>query len=131
VSNRRPTDHCYAAQLRRRMHGTHVHFFIPNDWVSLVQGLVLDLGHSGEIMFVKRGELLVIKRRLDMTDQGVLTPRKRSMSPRGAMFDSIAHRTLIHRCVIHFSSPSLRMNVITGRSWSYSSCHLRLFPIYV
>ncbi|KAI4693775.1 uncharacterized protein J4E84_002351 [Alternaria hordeiaustralica] len=72
------------------------HFFIPNDWVSLVQGLVLDIGHSGEIIFVKRGELLVIKRGLDMTDQGILTPRKRSMSPRSAMFGGLAHRTMSH-----------------------------------
>ncbi|KAI5381161.1 hypothetical protein J4E82_000361 [Alternaria postmessia] len=70
------------------------HFFIPNDWVSLVRGLVVDVGHNGEIIFVKRGELLVIKRGLDMTDQGVLTPRKRSMSPRSAMFGGLAHRTI-------------------------------------
>ncbi|PZD27073.1 NACHT and WD domain protein [Pyrenophora tritici-repentis] len=67
------------------------HFFIPSDWVSLVRDLVLKLGHSGEIIFVKRAELFVIKRGLDMTDEGIITPRKMRMSPRSAMFGTLPY----------------------------------------
>jgi len=72
------------------------HFFIPNDWVSLVKDFVLDVGHTGDIIFAKRAELLVVKRGLEMTDQGIMTPRKRSMSPRSALFGGLPYRTISH-----------------------------------
>lgn len=59
------------------------HFFtIPNDWLRLVGHLTIDITRNGEIIVVKRAELLVIKCGLDMTDQGAynFTP-KRSVSP--------------------------------------------------
>jgi WD40 repeat protein len=57
------------------------HFFIPSDWVSLVQDLMLDVGHNGEIVMVKRADILVIKRGLEVTEKGIPIPRRRSMSP--------------------------------------------------
>lgn len=54
------------------------HFFIPNDWLSLVHSFVLDIGKAGEIMFVKQSELAVIRRGLETTESGVtFNPRKR------------------------------------------------------
>ncbi|KAM0334212.1 hypothetical protein ACHAQA_001233 [Verticillium albo-atrum] len=41
------------------------HFFIPNDWLSLVDQLLLDIGKMGEILFVKQSELAVIRRGLE------------------------------------------------------------------
>jgi hypothetical protein len=59
------------------------HFFIPNDWVSLTSQLLLDVGRSGEIVFVKTAELAVIKRGLEITEKGSFNaPRKRSVRPR-------------------------------------------------
>jgi hypothetical protein len=55
------------------------HFFIPNDWVSLANQLIMDVGKSGEIFFVKQSELAVIKRGLEVTENGaVFNPRRRS-----------------------------------------------------
>jgi hypothetical protein len=63
---------------------THIrHFFIPNDWVSLVSNLMLDIARNGEIIYAKRADLLVIKRGLEMTEKGGFNPaRKRSMGSR-------------------------------------------------
>ncbi|KAH8886231.1 hypothetical protein GQ53DRAFT_695000 [Thozetella sp. PMI_491] len=55
------------------------HFFIPNDWLSLVNTFVLDIGKAGEIMFVKQSELAVIKRGLEATENGTpFNPRRKS-----------------------------------------------------
>jgi WD40 repeat protein len=72
------------------------HFFIPNDWVSLVHELLLDIGANGEILFVKRADVIVIKRGLEMTDKGVFMPRKRSMSPKSMSFPVRPLRTISH-----------------------------------
>jgi WD40 repeat protein len=63
---------------------THIrHFFIPNDWVSLVSNLMLDIARNGEIIYAKRADLLVIKRGLEITGEGGFDPaRKRSMGSR-------------------------------------------------
>ena len=59
------------------------HFFIPNDWISSTNHLLLDVGRNGEIVFVKRAELAVIKRGLEITEKGSFSqPRKRIVSPR-------------------------------------------------
>lgn len=59
------------------------HFFIPNDWVSSVNQLILDIGQNGEIAFVKRAELAVIKRGLEITEKGTFKPpRKGSTIPK-------------------------------------------------
>lgn len=55
------------------------HFFIPNDWLSLVNSFVLDVGKAGEIMFVKQSQLAVIKRGLEATESGApFNPRRKS-----------------------------------------------------
>ncbi|KAJ6159875.1 hypothetical protein N7497_004412 [Penicillium chrysogenum] len=46
------------------------HFFIPNDWMISTDQLLLDLGRTGEVIFVKLNELVVIKRGLEFTPQG-------------------------------------------------------------
>jgi WD40 repeat protein len=69
------------------------HFFIPNDWVSLVQKLMLDVGLNGEILFVKRADIAVIRRGLEMTDKGILFPRKKSMNPKSSDFPILPFRS--------------------------------------
>ncbi|KAJ9137442.1 GPI inositol-deacylase [Pleurostoma richardsiae] len=54
------------------------HFFVPYDWISLVNELHVDVGRGGEILFVKRSELAVIKRGLDFSDTGTFYPRRAS-----------------------------------------------------
>jgi WD40 repeat protein len=72
------------------------HFFIPSDWVSLVQKLMLDVGYNGEIVLVKRADILVIKRGLEVTEKGIPIPRKRSISPK-----SPGHLILPFRRISH------------------------------
>lgn len=40
------------------------HFFIPNDWLSVVSQLVMEIGRAGEIVFLKQSDLEVIRRGL-------------------------------------------------------------------
>ena len=48
------------------------HFFIPDDWMSLVNTVLIETQHqSGDIVFVKRTDLAVIRRGLEITDKGV------------------------------------------------------------
>ena len=55
------------------------HFFIPNDWISFSNHLMMEVGKNGEILFVKQSELAVIKRGLEVTESGVaFNPRRRS-----------------------------------------------------
>jgi WD40 repeat protein len=64
------------------------HFFIPNDWMGSTGQLLLDLGRTGEIIFVKVNELVIIKRGLEFTHQGSFDgPRKGSLTLRhGGLF---------------------------------------------
>lgn len=55
------------------------HFFIPNDWLRLVNQLVFEIGKVREIIFVKESDLVVIKRGLEVTESGTpFYPRRRS-----------------------------------------------------
>ncbi|KAI1179121.1 hypothetical protein F4777DRAFT_19089 [Nemania sp. FL0916] len=56
------------------------HFFIPDDWVSLVNKPLVDVQQSGEIIFAKRANLAVIRRGLEITDKGVFSSRRVSTS---------------------------------------------------
>lgn len=47
------------------------HFFIPDEWTSLINRVLVDVRPSGEIVFAKRAELAVIRRGLDITEKGV------------------------------------------------------------
>lgn len=58
------------------------HFFLPNDWMgsnatSPGRKLIFELGRAGEILFVRRSELAVVKRGLEVTERGV------GFNPRG------------------------------------------------
>ena len=46
------------------------HFFIPNDWLSAGANLMIDMTSNGDIVFVKRHEIAVIKRGLETSEQG-------------------------------------------------------------
>ncbi|KAI0452700.1 hypothetical protein F5B21DRAFT_506079 [Xylaria acuta] len=52
------------------------HFFIPDDWMSLVNNVQVELRQSGEVIFAKRAELAVIRRGLEITDKGVSGNRR-------------------------------------------------------
>ncbi len=46
------------------------HFFIPADWLSTNDNLMIEVTRNGDIIFVKRDEIAVIKRGLDTSEQG-------------------------------------------------------------
>ena len=46
------------------------HFFIPADWLSTNNNLMIEVTRNGDIIFVKRDEIAVIKRGLDTNEQG-------------------------------------------------------------
>ncbi|RYC61478.1 hypothetical protein CHU98_g4743 [Xylaria longipes] len=52
------------------------HFFIPDDWMSLVNNVQVDVRQSGEVVFAKRADLAVIRRGLEITDKGVSGSRR-------------------------------------------------------
>ncbi|RYP55765.1 hypothetical protein DL771_012356 [Monosporascus sp. 5C6A] len=54
------------------------HFFIPDEWSSLVHRVLVDVRPSGEIIFVKRTELAVIRRGLEITERGAFNTRRTS-----------------------------------------------------
>ena len=55
------------------------HFFIPVDWLSASVDLITDVTCNGDIVFVKRHEVAVIKRGLEATEQGPAAVGKRSL----------------------------------------------------
>ena len=54
------------------------HFFIPVDWLSASIDLIIDVTCNGDIVYVKRHEVAVIKRGLQATEQGPASVGKRS-----------------------------------------------------
>ena len=46
------------------------HFFLPADWLSTNIKLMIEVTHDGDIIFVKRDEVAVIKRGLDNIEEG-------------------------------------------------------------
>lgn len=54
------------------------HFFIPFDWLSAGTDLMIDVTCDGDIIFVKKHEIAVIKRGLDASEQGSNTAVARS-----------------------------------------------------
>ncbi|KAI1119197.1 hypothetical protein F5Y14DRAFT_396854 [Nemania sp. NC0429] len=54
------------------------HFFIPDDWIDSVSSarLLIGLLLSGDVAFAKKTELAVIRRGLEMTDDGGLSSRR-------------------------------------------------------
>ncbi len=49
------------------------HFFIPADWLSTDGDLMISVSRNGDIVFVKRDEVAVIKRGLDTNEHGSYT----------------------------------------------------------
>jgi len=80
------------------------HFFLPNDWIGsmVVRNMIFCLGPEGEILIARRSELAVIKRGLEVTeDGGMVRPRRLNNSgsggnrlrpSRGGGRRSVAHR---------------------------------------
>ena len=64
------------------------HFFIPADWLSTGDNLMIDVTCNGDIIFVKRHEIAVIKRGLDTSEQGPSAMSSRSPN-RGAQRPSL------------------------------------------
>ena len=46
------------------------HFFLPADWLSTNNALMIEVTRYGDIIFVKRDEIAVINRGLDTSEQG-------------------------------------------------------------
>ncbi|KAH8196264.1 hypothetical protein TruAng_009566 [Truncatella angustata] len=46
------------------------HFFVPYDWISMVTKIHVDILARGEIIFVKRSELVVVRRGLEVSETG-------------------------------------------------------------
>ena len=57
------------------------HFFLPADWLSTNIDLIFGITNNGEIIFVKRHEIAVIKRGLSSSEQGHdVSPTRLSLS---------------------------------------------------
>ena len=65
------------------------HFFIPTDWLSAGTNLMIDMTCNGDIIFVKRHEIAIIKRGLETSEQGPGVTGARSPI-RGASRPSLA-----------------------------------------
>jgi WD40 repeat protein len=52
------------------------HFPLPYDWISSSSSLQVDLGRGGEIIFVKRDELAIIRNGLEVSETGAHNPRR-------------------------------------------------------
>ena len=67
--------------------GEHItrHFFLPADWLSTNMELMFGVTHNGEIIFVKRNEVAVIKRGLEADDKGRNLSSTRPSLLRGKM----------------------------------------------
>jgi hypothetical protein len=65
------------------------HFFFPTDWLSTANDLILGMFRNGNIVFVHRDEIAVVRRGLEHSDAG--QPRgmgKRPSLPRSSLSDS-------------------------------------------
>lgn len=52
------------------------HFFIPDEWASLLNRILIGVRRSGEIVFAKRTELAVIRHGLDITEKGAFNSHR-------------------------------------------------------
>ena len=54
------------------------HFFLPADWLSTSINLMIEVTHDGDVIFVKRDEVAVIKRGLENVEEDAsIGPGKR------------------------------------------------------
>ncbi|KAK4032547.1 hypothetical protein C8A01DRAFT_50681 [Parachaetomium inaequale] len=71
------------------------HFFLPNDWIGSMKlsDMLFGISSEGEIIFDRRGELAVIKRGLELTeDGGPFQPRQLSSTSRAQFGHKIPYR---------------------------------------
>lgn len=66
--------------------GVVQHFFIPADWLSTTCSLMIEVTSRGDVIFVKRDEVAVIKRGLDIYE-----PRSSSVLNKRALLDVPTH----------------------------------------
>lgn len=67
----------------QELEGVVQHFFIPYNWLDSLHQSQLDLGPHGEIVFIRRAQMAVIKKGLQVTEKGTFTPsRRRSSGPK-------------------------------------------------
>ncbi|KAI0016137.1 hypothetical protein F4780DRAFT_783496 [Xylariomycetidae sp. FL0641] len=59
------------------------HFFIPDEWAGL--RVLIEVRRSGEIVFVKRADLAVLRGGLEITDKGIFNSRPRGSAARTAL----------------------------------------------
>ncbi|KAH9889621.1 hypothetical protein F4778DRAFT_384145 [Xylariomycetidae sp. FL2044] len=53
------------------------HFFVPSDWISAHDKLIIGVSYAGEIVFARQSELAIIRRGLEATEGGaVFNPRR-------------------------------------------------------
>lgn len=69
------------------------HFFIPTDWLSAGANLMIDVTCNGDIVFVKRHEVAIIKRGLETSEQGPNAANRSPRSPIRAQRPSLAKST--------------------------------------
>lgn len=60
------------------------HFMVPGDWLSTNNNLIIELARNGDILFVRRAEVAVIKRGLDITERGQFNTFKRLSASSGS-----------------------------------------------
>jgi WD40 repeat protein len=69
------------------------HFFLPADWLSTTGGLMLEIFRNGNIVFVQRDELAVIRRGMEHFEQGQSRGvGKRPSLTRSMMSDSVLEK---------------------------------------
>lgn len=52
------------------------HFFVPYEWISMVTKVQAGMGSRREIIFVNRSELAIVKKGLDVCEQGLFKPSR-------------------------------------------------------
>ncbi|KAK8090906.1 hypothetical protein PG994_000411 [Apiospora phragmitis] len=52
------------------------HFFVPYEWISMVSKVQAGMGSRREIIFVNRSELAIVKKGLDVCEQGPFKPSR-------------------------------------------------------
>ncbi len=87
------------------------HFFLPNDWIGsmVVRNMILGVGPEGEILIVRRGELAVVRRGLEVTEDGGVGRSRRLLNGgRGGGGNRLRPlRGGGVRCVAHLRSASV------------------------
>jgi hypothetical protein len=58
------------------------HFFLPNDWIGamVVRNMLFEVGRGGEILLARGSELAVIKRGLEVTEDGATFHPRRQLN---------------------------------------------------